>query len=135
VIESQPHSETINQPCGCWVETRSDQLQPVAFGLCGEHKVELDPISLKSLPSGGNEYEPDRVSHPGETLAEVLAAKGIHLVGDPILGGAKLGPVLHGNAPVTPFLAEQLELLEVGTKAFWLKRQQVYDDWALKEAP
>ena len=76
-----------------------------------------------------NEYYPDYVSHPGETLLETLEATGMsrtelaERMGYPI---KTINEVIKGKAAITPEIALQLEQVLSVSASFWLKREQHY---------
>ena len=79
--------------------------------------------------TGRNEYDPDTVSPPGETLAETLKAKGMSAatladrMGYP---DADIDGVLRGTVLITPEMAQAMER-GLGVPAhFWIKREQAY---------
>jgi addiction module HigA family antidote len=76
-----------------------------------------------------NEYAPDRVSPPGETLAETLAALGMteaELAAR--LGGPKktVNEVVKGKAAIEPDTALQLEAVLGVPAGFWMAREGRY---------
>lgn len=78
-----------------------------------------------------NEFRPDYVSHPGETLAEMLAYVGMSQVelarrmGRP---RKTVNEIIQGKSAITPDTALQLELV-LGTPAsFWNNRERQYQE-------
>ena len=76
-----------------------------------------------------NEYHPDSVSAPGETLAETLDALGISQtelakrMDCPI---KTINEIIQGKAAITTETALQLEQVLRLPASFWLKREQQY---------
>ena len=75
-----------------------------------------------------NEYFPDEVSHPKETLREFFAEHGIEVRANSTLGGDLIAPVLEGDKPITAWFAIQLERIGGPPAPFWLVRQRNYDE-------
>jgi addiction module HigA family antidote len=83
-----------------------------------------------------NEYMPDEVSSPGESLADLLEEQGIsqaelaHRIG---MTEQTISEIIHGHAPVTPEIAVKLESV-LGTPArFWNMRQSQYQEAMKKQ--
>ena len=79
----------------------------------------------------GNEYRPDRVSPPGETLAELLSEHGLTLAEF----AAKLGmptrainEIVEGKAAISPETAIHLERVLGVPAAFWSNLEREYRD-------
>jgi len=76
-----------------------------------------------------NEYQPDSVSAPGETLAETLDTLGMSQtelakrMGRPI---KTINEIIQGKAAITPETALQLEQVLSVPASFWLKLEQHY---------
>ncbi len=76
-----------------------------------------------------NEYHPDYVSPPGETLLETLEAIGMSQtelakrMGRPI---KTINEIIQGKAAITSDTALQLEQVLSVPASFWLKREQYY---------
>ncbi|HEU5230300.1 MAG TPA: HigA family addiction module antitoxin [Ktedonobacteraceae bacterium] len=76
-----------------------------------------------------NEYQPDRVSSPGETLLETLEAISMsqaelaRRMGRPV---KTINEIIQGKAAITAETALQLEQVLHIPAAFWLKREQQY---------
>ncbi len=76
-----------------------------------------------------NEYQPDYVSVPGETLLETLEAIGMSQVelakrmGRPV---KTINEIIQGKAAITAETALQLEQVLAIPASFWLKREQHY---------
>ena len=85
-----------------------------------------------------NQYIPDTVSPPGETLQEILEEIGMtqaelaERTGRP---EKTIGEIIKGKAAITPETAIRLEQV-LGTPAeFWSRREQKFRDWlARREA-
>jgi len=76
-----------------------------------------------------NQYAPDRVSAPGETLLEVLATRGMsqaELAGRTGRPTKTINEIIKGKAAITPETALQLELVLGVPAAFWITREQQY---------
>ena len=83
-----------------------------------------------------NQYVPDVVSPPGETLLEILEDRGMsqaelaERTGRP---KKTINEIIKGKAALTPETAIQLELV-LGTPAsFWNNREQNYRDWLARQ--
>ena len=76
-----------------------------------------------------NQYMPDFVSHPGETLLETLEAMGMTQVDLAERTGRPtktINKIIHGKTAITPETALQLERV-LGTLArFWINRERHY---------
>ena len=76
-----------------------------------------------------NEYLPDRVSPPGETLLETIEALGMSQtdlasrMGRPI---KTINEIIKGKAAITPETALQLKKVLGVPARFWLNREQQY---------
>lgn len=83
-------------------------------------------IMVKSLH---NEYHPDSVSAPGETLLETLDVLGMsqtelaRLMNRPI---KMVNEIIQGKAAITAETALQLEQVLRIPASFWLKREEQY---------
>jgi plasmid maintenance system antidote protein VapI len=75
-------------------------------------------------------YNPNKVSHPGETLRDWLdervmtrhclsAISGLHI--------NCINLIINGDMNIIPVYARKLEKAGAGTEKFWLKRQEIYD--------
>lgn len=83
-----------------------------------------------------NEYRPDYVSPPGETLAEVLQARCMAQseLADRTGRTPKLvNEIVKGKAPITPETALQLERVLSIPASFWNNRQRRYDEFIAHE--
>ena len=83
-----------------------------------------------------NQYVPDVVSPPGETLLEILEDRGMsqaelaERTGRP---KKTINEIIKGKAALTPETAIQLERV-LGTPAsFWNNREQNYRDWLARQ--
>ncbi len=78
-----------------------------------------------------NEYNPNRVSHPSETLKDTLDALGMSQkelakrMGRPL---KTINEIVKGKTWITPETALQLETVLGVPANFWLKRQSQYDE-------
>lgn len=78
-----------------------------------------------------NEFRPDYVSHPGETLAEVLESLGMTQAELATRMGRPrktINEIIQGRASITPETALQLEMVFRVPASFWNNRQRQYDD-------
>ncbi len=84
-----------------------------------------------------NQYYPDTVSLPGETLAEILVEKGMsqnelaERMGQP---KKTINEIIHGTAMITPEIALQLERVLNVPARLWLSREQHYQQHRAKIA-
>lgn len=79
-----------------------------------------------------NEYEPDLVSPPGETLQETLEAMGMTQAELSERTGRHrktINEIIQGKAPITPEIAVQLERVLGVPTDFWSRREQQYRDF------
>ena len=88
------------------------------------------------MTSPANEYRPDYVSPPGETLEELLEERGMsqaelaERTGRP---RKTINEIIQGKAAITPETALQLERV-LGTPArFWLTREQQYREFLARQ--
>ncbi len=78
-----------------------------------------------------NEYEPDVVSPPGETLAEVLKSRGMTQADLAVKTGRPkeaIDEIVAGKAAITPDMAIELERVLGIPARFWNNRQRDYHD-------
>jgi addiction module HigA family antidote len=76
-----------------------------------------------------NEYMPDEVSSPGESLADVLEERGmLHAELARKMGTSAqiIHAILNGNAPITQEIATKLEMVLEIPARFWMNRQEQY---------
>jgi addiction module HigA family antidote len=84
-----------------------------------------------------NEYQPDYVSPPGETLLETLETIGMsqaelaRRMGRP---AKTINEIIQGKAAITAETALQLEQVLHIPAVFWLKREQYYREWLARLA-
>jgi len=82
-----------------------------------------------------NEYVPEYVSHPGETLEDVLEEKGMtqaelaKRTGRP---KKTINEIINGKAAITPETAIQFEKVFDIPSSFWNNRQCIYDAYIAK---
>lgn len=84
-----------------------------------------------------NQYAPDLVSPPGDTLAETLAALGMTQAELAVRSGRPyntVSEIINGKASITPETALQLERVLGVPARFWLKREQQYQEWRVRHA-
>ncbi len=85
----------------------------------------------------GNQYVPDVVSPPGETLEETIDALGMSQaelaehMGRP---HKTINEIVNGKAAITPDTALQLERVSGVPAHFWLNREQHYQEWRARQA-
>lgn len=79
-----------------------------------------------------NQYQPDYVSPPGETLEEALEEKGMtqaelaERIGQPI---SIIKEIIAGKAEITPEIALQLEQVLLISSSFWNNRERRYREF------
>lgn len=79
-----------------------------------------------------NQYTPDYVSAPGETLRETLDALGMsHLVlaDRTQIPAETIAKILDGRAAITPEMSVQFERVLVVPATFWDNRQARYHEY------
>lgn len=81
-----------------------------------------------------NEYKPDYVSHPGETLRELIDTYSLEIIEHllVIIGRpCNLKGIIFHQQPIDEQTAETLTcfLRNSSGKEFWLERQRQYDEW------
>jgi addiction module HigA family antidote len=84
-----------------------------------------------------NEYEPDIVSWPGETLADVLEERQMTQVElAERMGRPKktINEIIQGKTGITPEMALQLEHVLHIPATFWNNRQLQYAEYLAKQA-
>lgn len=78
-----------------------------------------------------NEYAPDYVPHPGETLEELLEERGMNQAELAERTGRPrktISEIISGKAAITPETAQQLELVLSVPARFWNNLQRNYDE-------
>lgn len=85
-----------------------------------------------------NQYNPDAVSHPGETLKDVLEERKINpedlkLWSFNISKYIPAQRIIDGKFKITRDIAIQLEDKLAVDADFWLERQRRYDEWKDKK--
>jgi HTH-type transcriptional regulator / antitoxin HigA len=78
-----------------------------------------------------NEYTPDQVSSPGESLADVLEERSMSRAElARRVGHAEkvISAIIHDKAPITPEMAEKLEAVLGIPARFWNLRQAQYQE-------
>jgi len=79
-----------------------------------------------------NQYQPDTVSPPGETLAELLTERGMtqkdlaKRMGRPV---KTINEIVRGKASITAETALQLERVLGASARFWLNREENYREY------
>jgi HTH-type transcriptional regulator/antitoxin HigA len=84
---------------------------------------------------GMNEFNPDWVSAPGDTIQDLLNERGMSKVELSELAGIPLALVdelLVGTAPITAAVAESLERVFGASAQFWLNREKHYRQGSAK---
>ncbi len=87
------------------------------------------------MSTSKNEYFPQSVSHPGQTLAEKLQQIGLgnkefaKRVNEP---EKTIAAVSRGNSSITPEMAVKFEDVLDIPASFWLSRQRRYDGYLAK---
>lgn len=85
-----------------------------------------------------NEYFPDKVSPPGETLSEMLEARGMARAELAVRLGCSLRAVeaiIRGEALITADTALGLERVLGAPAHFWLMRDALYRAWRAGREP
>ena len=101
--------------------------QPTMRGQRISSKYSYDMIEKQQ-----NEYFPDMVSPPGETLEETLKEQGMSQVELATRMGRPhktINEIVNGKTAITPETALQLERVLGVPARFWLKREQHYRQW------
>jgi len=83
-----------------------------------------------------NEYEPSYVSHPGETLLDILEEKCMSQkeLSDRMGYTTKhINEIIKGKAPITHEFALKLEKVFQTPASFWYNRQSNYDDYMARK--
>ena len=83
-----------------------------------------------------NQYTPQIIFHPGETLAEKLEEMGLDSRDFAALTGRPektIVDVLKGKTAITPDLAAQFELVTLIPASFWINGQRLYDEFVARE--
>lgn len=78
-----------------------------------------------------NQYRPESVSHPGNTLNEKIKEMGMDIKSFSILSGiseASLEKVIEGDLGITIEIANKIENVTHIPARFWIMRQKIYDD-------
>jgi len=84
----------------------------------------------------GNEYKPEWISHPGESLNDLLEERGISQAALAERTGRPkktINEIIKGKAPITPDTAIQLERVLRAPASFWMNRQRLYDEYAARQ--
>jgi HTH-type transcriptional regulator / antitoxin HigA len=85
----------------------------------------------------GNEYSPDLVSQPGETLLEILEERGMTQVAFAVRTGRTpklINEIVKGKAPITTETALQFERVLGVPASFWNNRERAYREYLALEA-
>lgn len=83
-----------------------------------------------------NEYNPDFVTPPGETLLETLEFIGMSQAEFAERTGRPkktINEIIHGKAAITPETALQFEKVLGVSASFWINREQNYQEWLARE--
>lgn len=83
-----------------------------------------------------NQYNPDFVTPPGETLLETLEVIGMSQAEFAERTGRPkktINEIIHGKAMITPETALQFEKVLGVPASFWINREQNYREWLARE--
>ena len=83
-----------------------------------------------------NQYFPQSLPHPGDTLAEKLDEMGLSSVEFAMLTGKTepiINAVLKGKSVITPDMAVKFETVTKIPAHFWLNSQRCYDDFMARK--
>lgn len=83
-----------------------------------------------------NQYQPDFVSPPGETLLEILEDKGMsqaELADRTGRPKKTINEIIKGKAAITPETAIQLERVLGSPASFWNNRERNYREWLARQ--
>jgi len=83
-----------------------------------------------------NQYHPDFVTPPGETLLETLEVIGMSQVEFAERTGRPtktINEIIRGKAAITPETALQFEKVLGVSASFWINREQNYQEWRARE--
>ena len=83
-----------------------------------------------------NQYNPDFVTPPGETLLETLEVIGMSQVEFAERTGRPtktINEIIRGKAAITPETALQFEKVLGVSASFWINREQNYQEWLARE--
>lgn len=83
-----------------------------------------------------NQYAPDTVSPPGDTLAETIEELGMTQADLATRMGRPqktISEIINGKTAITPDTALQLERVLGVPARFWLKREQHYQEWRARQ--
>lgn len=89
----------------------------------------------KRLKAQSNQYDPDYVSPPGETLQETLQTLGMSQasLADRIGRSLKMiNEIIKGKAPITPKMALELERVVGVPATFWNNRERYFREFVAK---
>lgn len=75
-----------------------------------------------------NEYSPDEVTPPGETLRDIIERVGILAIQGPTRRQLRKAvvAVMHKDTPITPDIAQLLQDATGCAASFWLNRERRY---------
>ena len=83
-----------------------------------------------------NEYIPEYITHPGETLNDILEEKGMSQLELAVRTGrpkTKINEMIKGKISITPETSIQLENVLGIPASFWNTRQKKYDEYIAKK--
>jgi addiction module HigA family antidote len=83
-----------------------------------------------------NQYFPQSLPHPGETLAEKMAEMGMDSKEFAIRAGKPeetISAVLSGKSAITPDMAVQFESVTKIPAQFWMNSQRGYDEFLARQ--
>ncbi|RJP32924.1 MAG: addiction module antidote protein, HigA family [Candidatus Omnitrophota bacterium] len=78
-----------------------------------------------------NEYHPNIITHPGETLLDLLEEKGIsqkEFAEQISLSEKLISEIIEGITGITLEIANRMERILAVPAGFWMKRQRLYDE-------
>lgn len=83
-----------------------------------------------------NQYDPDMVTPPGETLAETIEAMGMSQARRAERTGRSkkmINEIIKGKAPITPRMSIELERVLGVPAGFWNNRERHYREFVERE--
>ena len=93
-------------------------------------------IEYKRVSLCKNQYKPDYVSPPRETLSETMKALGISMVQLAERTGRSkklVNEIIKGKASITPKMAIELERVTGVPASFWNNRERNYREFIAKQ--
>ena len=83
-----------------------------------------------------NQYYPQSLPHPGETLSEKLEEMGLNFKEFAVLTGKSeriIISILNGTCAITPDMAAQFENVTQIPVHFWMNSQRGYDEFKARD--